>query len=72
MIIGMKRGPIGSTPSVTLDTYREVVQDENKAAFLIEASRYAPDGSLMQTFEAIFTVEKRDGDWRLISGILLT
>ena len=53
--------------SVTLDTYREVVRDENKAAFLIEASRYAPDGSLMQTFEAIFTVEKRNGDWRLIS-----
>jgi len=33
--------------SVTLDTCREVVQDENKAAFRIEASRYAPDGSLM-------------------------
>ena len=53
--------------SVTLDTYREVVRDENKAAFLIEASRYAPDGALMQKFEAILTVEKRDGDWRLIS-----
>ncbi|MED6309066.1 MAG: hypothetical protein VX624_04105 [Pseudomonadota bacterium] len=53
--------------SVTLDTYREVVRDENKAAFPIEASRYAPDGSLMQTFEVILTVEKRDGDWRLIS-----
>ena len=53
--------------SVTLDAFREVVRDENKAAFLIEASRYAPDGSLIQTFEAIFTVEKRDGDWRLIS-----
>ena len=53
--------------SVTLDTCRELVQDEIKAAFLIEASRYAPDGSLMQTFEAILTVEKRDGDWRLIS-----
>ena len=53
--------------SVTLDTYREVVRDENKAVFLIAASRYVSDGSLMQTFEAIFTVEKRNGDWRLIS-----
>ena len=56
---------VGST--VELDGYKEVVRDETKAAFLIEASRYSADGALMQTFEAIFTVESREGDWRLIS-----
>ena len=53
--------------TVKLNGYKEVVRDDKKAAFLIEASRHAPDGSLMQTFEAIFTVENREGDWRLIS-----
>ena len=41
--------------------------DEHKVAFLIEAARFYADGSLMQTYDAIFTVENRDGDWRLIS-----
>jgi len=45
----------------------KIIEDENKVAFLIAASRYHVDGSLMQTFDAIFTVEQRNDDWRLIS-----
>ena len=36
-------------------------------AFLIKAARYYADGRLMQTYDAIFTVVNRDGDWRLVS-----
>ena len=45
----------------------KIIEDDKKAAFLIDAARYNADGSLMQTFNAIFTVENRNGDWRLIS-----
>ena len=45
----------------------KIIEDDKKVAFLIYAARYNADGSLMQTFNAIFTVEDRNGDWRLIS-----
>ena len=56
---------VGST--VELKKMTKIIEDENKVAFLIAASRYHVDGSLMQTFDAIFTVEQRNDDWRLIS-----
>jgi hypothetical protein len=56
---------VGSTNE--LRSFEEIVRDENKAAFLIKAARFHADGSLMQTYDAIFTVANRDGDWRLIS-----
>ena len=52
---------------VKLNDMNRIVGDEKKIAFLIEAARYNVDGDLMQTFNAIFTVENRCGDWRLIS-----
>ncbi len=56
---------VGST--CTLDSFEIVLQDSLKIAYLIKASRLFADGSLMQTFDAIFTVGNKDGDWRLIS-----
>ena len=52
---------------VKLRKMTKIIEDNKKAAFLIDAARYNADGSLMQTFNAIFTVENRNGDWRLIS-----
>ena len=52
---------------VELLTMERIVEDENKVAFLIEASRYKADKTLLQTFNAIFTVANINGDWRLIS-----
>lgn len=52
---------------VKLRKMTKIIEDDKKAAFLIDAARYNADGSLMQTFNAIFTVENRNGDWRLIS-----
>lgn len=52
---------------VELNDMNKIIGDKKKVAFLIEAARYNADGSLMQTFNAIFTVESRSGDWRLIS-----
>ena len=45
----------------------EIIGDTKKVAFLIEASRFKADGTLLQTFNAIFTVANKNGDWRLIS-----
>ena len=56
---------VGST--CTLNSSEIVIQDSLKIAYLIKASRLFADGSLMQTFDAIFTVGNKDGDWRLIS-----
>jgi hypothetical protein len=52
---------------VKLNNMSKIIGDDKKVAFLIEAARYNADGSLMQTFNAIFTVESRSDDWRLIS-----
>ena len=52
---------------VKLRKMAKIIEDDKKAAFLIDAARYNANGSLMQTFNAIFTVENRNGDWRLIS-----
>lgn len=52
---------------VELRKMTKIIEDDKKAAFLIDAARYNVDGSLMQTFNAIFTVENQNGDWRLIS-----
>ena len=38
-----------------LRSFEVVVRDENKVA----------DGTLMQTYDAIFTIANRNGDWRL-------
>lgn len=56
---------VGSTNALL--SHKVVVRDENKVAFLIEAARYKADGSLMQTYDAIFTVARDGDDWRLIS-----
>ena len=56
---------VGSTNE--LRSFEVVVQDENKVAYLIKAARFHKDGTLMQTYDAIFTVANRNGDWRLIS-----
>lgn len=56
---------VGST--CTLNSFKIVIQDSLKIAYLIKASRLFADGSLMQTFDAIFTIGNKDGDWRLIS-----
>ena len=45
----------------------EIIGDTKKVAFLIEASRFKADGTLLQTFNAIFPVANKNGDWRLIS-----
>ena len=52
---------------VELKEMTKIIEDDKKVAFLIYAARYNADGSLMQTFNAIFTEEDRNGDWRLIS-----
>ena len=52
---------------VELKEMTKIIEDDKKVAFLIYAARYNADGSLMQTFNAIFTVEDRNGDCRLIS-----
>ena len=56
---------IGST--CRLDAFEVLIRDYDKVAFLVQAARLNADGSVMQTFEAIFTVAKRGEDWRLIS-----
>lgn len=56
---------VGSTNE--LRDFKVIVGDQRKVAFLIKAARFYADGSLMQTYDAIFTVENRGGDWRLIS-----
>ena len=56
---------VGST--CALDSFEIIIQDPHKVAYLIKVSRLFPDGSLMQTFDAIFTVGNKGGDWRLIS-----
>jgi hypothetical protein len=56
---------VGST--CTMNSFEIVIQDSLKIAYLINASRPFTDGSLMQTFDAIFTVGNKDGDWRLVS-----
>ena len=52
---------------VELLSMEEIIGDTKKVAFLIEASRFKADGTLLQTFNAIFTVANKNGDWRLIS-----
>lgn len=56
---------VGSTNE--LRAHEVIVRDENKVAFLIKAARFYADGRLMQTYDAIFTVAQKDGDWRLIA-----
>ena len=56
---------VGST--CTLNSFEIVIQDSLKISYLISASRLFADGSLMQTFDAIFAVGNKDGDWRLVS-----
>jgi len=53
--------------AVKLLSMEEIIGDTKKVAFLIEASRFKADGTLLQTFNAIFTVANKNGDWRLIS-----
>ena len=49
-----------------LDSLEPVFAGDKKIAFKIEATRFNPDGSVMQTFEAIYTVLNKDGDWRVV------
>ena len=56
---------IGST--CTLESYSEVIKDDQKIAYLLKASRLDKGGSIMSTFEGIFTLGKIGQDWRLIS-----
>ena len=56
---------VGST--VKLLSMEKIICDTKKVAFLIEACRYKADGTVLQTFNAIFTVASIKGDWRLIS-----
>ena len=56
---------IGST--CRLDSYSEIISDEEKIGYLVKASRIDKDGVPMSTFEGIFTMGNIEGDWRLIS-----
>ena len=56
---------IGST--CRLDSYSEIISDEEKIGYLVKASRIDKDGVSMSTFEGIFTMGNIEGDWRLIS-----
>ena len=56
---------IGST--CRLDSYSEIISDEEKVGYLVKASRLDGNGSTMSTFEGIFTMGNIEGDWRLIS-----
>ena len=56
---------IGST--CQLDSYSEIISDEEKVGYLVKASRLDENGSTMSTFEGIFTMGNIEGDWRLIS-----
>ena len=56
---------VGSTNKLL--AHEVIIRDENKVAFLTKAARYYADGKLMQTYDAIFTVVNRGGDWRLVS-----
>ncbi len=49
----------------TLDAHELVLGNESKRAYKVAGTRYNPDGSEMQTFEAIYTVVNVDGDWRV-------
>jgi hypothetical protein len=56
---------IGST--CKLESYSEVIKDDEKVAYLLKASRLDQDGLVMSTFEGIFTLGRIEQDWRLIS-----
>ncbi len=49
-----------------LDALEPIFASETKNAYKIEVTRFHADGSVMQTFEAIYTVMKKDGDWRVV------
>lgn len=49
----------------TLDAHELVLGNDFKRAYKVDGTRYYPDGSVMQTFEAIYTVLNVDGDWRV-------
>lgn len=49
----------------TLDHHELVIGNEEKRAYQVAGTRYRPDGSVLQTFEAIYTVVNVDGDWRV-------
>ena len=49
-----------------LDALEPIFASDTKIAYKIEVTRFHADGSVMQTFEAIYTVMKKDGDWRVV------
>jgi hypothetical protein len=56
---------IGST--CILESFSEVIKDDEKVAYLLKASRLDQAGLIMSTFEGIFTLGRVEQDWRLIS-----
>ena len=51
---------------LSMDAHELVIGNDHKRAYKVDGTRYHPDGSAMQTFEAIYTVINVDGDWRLV------
>ena len=49
-----------------LDSIEPIFASDIKIAYKIEVTRLHADGSVMQTFEAVYTVLNRDGDWRVV------
>ena len=58
---------LGAGSTCELREFKILIEDINKMAYLINAARLYPDGSVIQTFDAIFTIANISGDWRLVS-----
>jgi hypothetical protein len=51
--------------TTTLD-WAEVIQaDDNKAHIALQFSRYRSDGAHIVTFESLYILVRRDGQWRI-------
>ena len=52
---------------VKLDSHRLLMENPVKSVYALEATRYYSEGAAMQSFSAIFTFLKKDGDWRCVN-----
>ena len=49
-----------------LNSFDLIGGNDTKQAYKVNGTRLNSDGSVMQTFEAIYTVLSKDGDWRVV------
>ena len=49
-----------------LNSTELLASSDKKSVFRVNVTRYKVDGSPLQTFEALYTVLEKDGDWRVV------